>query len=134
MLKRIYAFIGRKLFPKESHLMDLIGYFERDEDRPQPTKASSSKKSRKKSAPPSPEELPTFQLDTSNLKAQQVRLLVEMWHNSDVITYIERIVEQVEGTYSFNELEVQIMDSLVEKYQTKYKSPLAQAMSERERL
>jgi hypothetical protein len=65
-----------------------------------------------------------------NVTSKQLRAMMDVWHSSPVIHHISEIESMLQGKYKLNPLEVHLIDQMIERYNTLYKSPLANAMDE----
>jgi hypothetical protein len=76
------------------------------------------------------ESMPTVNID-GDVTFEKLRAVVDVFHNSPVIGQLNHLHYQIENRgYVFSQIEQNLMDDLIEKYNTKHKSPLAKAMSE----
>lgn len=79
----------------------------------------------------------TTKTSTPAIIPQEVNLvqaeeIVQMWNNSPVIHNVRHMTNTIlnSNNYKLNRFEIQILDGFIEEYSTKYKSPLAKALSE----
>lgn len=69
---------------------------------------------------------------TKEMTIENMKSLVGVWHQSQVISNVLSFDNIFKGGYKLNNLELQLMDEMVNKYTTQYRSPLAKAMQEPE--
>lgn len=67
---------------------------------------------------------------SGNLTFKALRDIVDIYHNSPVIHSLNHLDAMMEHNTKLNNIELELMDLVFEKYNTTYKSPLAKALSE----
>lgn len=72
---------------------------------------------------------PSVNID-GDVTIEKIRAIVDNFHNSHHMNLIFQLNHAMAGKHSLSTLEQKLLDEVIEKYNTKYKSPLAKAMSE----